>query len=57
VIGCVYIYPDRDGTADAQVRSWVRADRAERDVPLRRAVSDWLAADWPFSRVAYDGVR
>ncbi len=54
VIGCVYIYPDREGTADARVRSWVRADRAELDVPLRRAVSIWLAADWPFASVDYD---
>ena len=53
VVGCVYIYPDRDGVHDAQVRSWVRADRAELDAPLWRAVSDWLAADWPFERVEY----
>jgi hypothetical protein len=54
VIGCVYIYPDREGAHDASVRSWVRADRADLDVPLRRAVSDWLASDWPFASVDYD---
>jgi RimJ/RimL family protein N-acetyltransferase len=54
VIGCVYIYPARDGSADARVLSWVRADRAELDGDLRRAVSDWLASDWPFADVAYD---
>ena len=54
VIGCVYIYPDREGSHDARVRSWVRADRAELDVPLRRAVADWLASDWPFADVDYD---
>jgi hypothetical protein len=53
VVGCVYIYPDKDGQHDAKVLSWVRASRAELDVPLWRAVSDWLAADWPFERVAY----
>lgn len=53
VVGCVYIYPDNDGEADARVRSWVRADRAELDLPLRTAVSDWLAASWPFERVEY----
>lgn len=53
VIGCVYIYPDKDEQHDAQVLSWVRADRAELDVTLWRAVSDWLASDWPFARVAY----
>jgi hypothetical protein len=54
VIGCVYIYPAEDGAHDAQVRSWVRASRADLDVPLWRAVSDWLASDaWPFSSVLY----
>jgi hypothetical protein len=56
VIGCVYIYPDREGDTDAAVRSWVRADRAELDLPLRRAVSDWLEASWPFGRVEYAGL-
>ena len=54
VIGCVYIYPARDGTHDARVMSWVRADRAELDGPLRHAVSEWLASGWPFSDVDYD---
>jgi hypothetical protein len=53
VIGCVYIYPDKDEQHDAKVLSWVTASRAELDVPLWRAVSDWLAAEWPFGRVAY----
>lgn len=53
VIGCVYIYPDREGRHGAHVSSWVRATRAELDVPLWRAVSDWLASDWPFASVDY----
>jgi hypothetical protein len=53
VIGCVYIYPDKSEQHDARVLSWVRASRRELDVPLWRAVSDWLADDWPFERVAY----
>jgi RimJ/RimL family protein N-acetyltransferase len=53
VVGCVYIYPDRDVPGGAAVQSWVRASRAELDVPLWRAVSGWLAADWPFEVVAY----
>jgi hypothetical protein len=53
VIGCVYIYPSKDEGYDAQVESWVRASRAELDSVLWRGVSDWLAADWPFSRVDY----
>jgi hypothetical protein len=54
VLGCVYVYPDRTGDTDASVRSWVRASRADLDVPLWRAVTDWLASDaWPLTRVAY----
>ena len=53
VIGCLYIYPARDGEHDAQVRSWVRADVAELDAPLHDAVSQWLAERWPFERVRY----
>jgi hypothetical protein len=53
VIGCVYIYPSRDGRFDADVRSWVRADRAELDAALHAAVSRWLAEEWPFATVDY----
>jgi hypothetical protein len=53
VIGCLYIYPARDGEHDAQVRSWVRADVARLDAPLHAAVSRWLAERWPFARVRY----
>jgi hypothetical protein len=51
VIGCVYVYPTRDDEFDATVRSWVRADRADLDVPLADALARWLAADWPWERV------
>ncbi len=53
VIGCVYIYPDKDAEHDARVLSWVRASRAELDVPLWQAVAAWLANDWPFTSVDY----
>ena len=53
VIGCVYIYPDSGRPRLASVQSWVRASRAELDRPLWIAVSDWLAAEWPFEAVAY----
>jgi hypothetical protein len=53
VIGCVYVYPLADSRHDARVLSWVRASRAELDVPLWRAVSDWIASDWPFGSVEY----
>jgi RimJ/RimL family protein N-acetyltransferase len=53
VVGCVYIYPSPDDRHHVRVASWVRASRAELDGPLWRAVSDWLAAEWPFERVDY----
>jgi hypothetical protein len=54
VVGCVYVYPANDGVHDARVQSWVRASRAELDVPLRRAVADWLLEAWPFERPLYE---
>ncbi|EPH41123.1 hypothetical protein STRAU_5775 [Streptomyces aurantiacus JA 4570] len=53
VFGCVYIYPSRADAGVTDVRSWVRADRAELDGPLRTAVAAWLASDWPFGKVRY----
>jgi len=53
VIGCVYIYPLRDSDGTAVVRSWVRKSHARLDVPLWRAVTDWLGSDWPFASVRY----
>jgi hypothetical protein len=55
VIGCVYIYPDKNGIHDAAVTSWVRASRADDDAALRELVSRWLAEAWPFERVSYAG--
>jgi hypothetical protein len=53
VIGCVYIYPVASSDDDACVLSWVRTSHAELDVPLWRAVGEWLESDWPFSSVEY----
>jgi RimJ/RimL family protein N-acetyltransferase len=53
VIGCVYIYPLPGGEDDARAQSWVKASHAPLDIPLWRAVSDWLASDWPFHSVDY----
>lgn len=53
VIGCVYIYPSRSDVHVTDVRSWVRADRAELDAPLYAAVSAWLSAQWPLGTLYY----
>lgn len=53
VIGCVYIYPAPETDDEAGVYSWVRESHARLDAPLWRAVSEWLASDWPFANVQY----
>lgn len=53
VIGCLYIYPDKDGPTDAYVSSWVTEQRAEMDPVVWRAVTDWLANEWPFREFRY----
>jgi hypothetical protein len=53
VVGCVYIYPSDDEDVDARVSSWVRVSRADWDDELAAVVSDWLAADWPFTSTRY----
>ena len=54
VVGCVYVYPASDEVHDAHVQSWVRASRAELDLPLRQAVAAWLVRDWPFALPRYE---
>jgi hypothetical protein len=54
VIGCLYLNPGHRPGA-VEVRSWVRADVAELDGVLRRAVREWLTESWPFDEVAYAG--
>lgn len=53
VIGCLYINPIEGNPGEAHVLSWVRASRASLDVEVWRAVSDWLASEWPFTHFTY----
>jgi hypothetical protein len=53
VIGCLYLYPSRREGYDVDVRSWVRADRADLDKPLYDLVCRWLADFWPFATPDY----
>jgi len=55
IIGCVYIYPYPAGSEDhdADVRSWVRGDRAGLDAALYQTVTTWLSSAWPFRAVSY----
>lgn len=55
VVGCVYVYPARDGIHDAVVQSWVRESEASLDDTFRRAIADWLTSGaWPFERPLYE---
>jgi RimJ/RimL family protein N-acetyltransferase len=49
VIGCVYLKPDPTGRAHGEARSWVRADRAALDRPLREHLAPWFERAWPFA--------
>jgi hypothetical protein len=53
VIGCLYIYPARPPGSGVEVRSWVRADRADLDRPLYETVRNWLTTEWPFHSITY----
>lgn len=53
VIGCVYVYPDREDPSVVSVSSWVRADRAALDAPLHEAVTAWLNGHWPLGEFRY----
>jgi hypothetical protein len=53
VIGCVYIGRSGKDGYDADVRSWVRADRAHLDKPLHDTVTQWLSESWPFRHPDY----
>ncbi len=59
VVGCLYINTTRPDKRpyqvghDAQIRSWVRADRPDLDRELWAAVSAWLSESWPFANPRY----
>jgi hypothetical protein len=55
VVGCLYIYPAKDGVHDAVVQSWVRESQAQRDQSFRRAIADWVTSEaWPLARPLYE---
>jgi hypothetical protein len=56
-LGCCYIYPPLDPAQDADAYYWARESRIGEpaDLALGAAFRGWLAADWPFRRVAFPG--
>lgn len=57
VLGCVYIYPSSKKGYDAEIAMWVTTSRFNRgmDSILFLEVKKWVAARWPFKRIAYLG--
>ena len=53
IIGCLYIYPSTEPDRDASIRSWVRESRSEMDIPVYRAVEQWIREFWPFESPSY----
>ena len=56
-LGCIYIDPSAREGFDADVQMWVRSSEADTgfDDRLFQTVRTWIAAAWPFERVAYPG--
>ncbi len=55
--GCVYINPSPKEGYDAVVRLWVTKQGAAAGLEpkLEKAVRAWIAAKWPFKKVAFPG--
>lgn len=54
-LGCIYVRPSRKAGYDAQVTMWVTAERYQAgfDQELFAETKQWIAANWPFKKVAY----
>lgn len=55
--GCVYVQPSPVAAYDAVVRMWVTKAEYDAgfDAELHAWVTEWIARDWPFAKVAYPG--
>jgi hypothetical protein len=56
-LGCVYIYPCKRGTYDAEVYYWVRdsAKAQGLEAELGTFVRSWLREVWPFGQPVFPG--
>jgi YVTN family beta-propeller protein len=56
-VACVYINPSTKAGYDATVRLWVTKQGAAAGLEpvLEKAVRAWIAAKWPFTKVAFPG--
>ncbi|MEV8254418.1 hypothetical protein AB0O95_10695 [Rhodoglobus sp. NPDC076762] len=56
LIGCVYIDPSEDETADADISWWVRDEYVgtELEAALNEFVPAWIERDWPLANPRFD---
>ena len=57
LLGCVYVDPPTKRGFDAEAFWWVRDSELENgmDEELGATIRDWLASEWPFTKVAFPG--
>jgi hypothetical protein len=57
VTGCVYIDPTRKRGYDAEIYLWARQSELAGGLESRlyAAVREWVAREWPFTKVAFPG--
>ena len=56
-LGCVYIFPSRKKSYDADVFCWVRSSEVASglDNILFEYVKKWVQEQWPFEKIAFPG--
>ena len=55
LLGCVYVDPPTKQGYAAEVFWWCRPDEPGLEEEVGAAAQAWVAAEWPFERVAYPG--
>jgi len=57
LLGCVYVDPPGKAGYDAEIYLWVRESELATGLEtyLLQLVKQWLAAAWPFTKVAFPG--
>ncbi|MCU0307312.1 MAG: GNAT family N-acetyltransferase [Thermoleophilia bacterium] len=55
LLGCVYLDPPTRAGWDAEAYAWTRADALDLEDEVVDRARAWIAAEWPFPRVAWPG--
>ncbi|MBL8533425.1 MAG: GNAT family N-acetyltransferase [Betaproteobacteria bacterium] len=56
-LGCVYLFPSRHPSHEAEAFYWVRDSIANTPLGrlIDRSVRRWISTEWPFRRIAFPG--